>query len=142
MQIVVHKIYTDKYLSSNLEVSNRAALSALLCEKIISLISSAKASLENGDKASWDITLAKVPEEVGQLISAIDVEGVGAAGDEMRQFYLQISFHIFGLVSKEIDPSTTDELLQKMFELRDTWKELDARYAEIQNPHPENGGLI
>jgi flagellin-specific chaperone FliS len=140
---VRHKIYTNKYTSGSLEALNRAALSTLLCEKIIALISSAKVSLEKGDKAAWDRELAKVPEEIRELISAIDVEGFGQAGDEMRQFYLQISFRVFGLVSRELDPSVADELLEQMFAVRNIWKELDARYvAELQNSHPESGGLI
>ncbi len=138
------KIYTDKYSSGSLSIGgNRAAISVVLCEKIISLMYNAKESLDKGDKKGWFANLGKIPDEVGLLISTIESAELGEWGDQMCKFYLGVSCSACSLIMGNAAPSVTNELLQKMLEARDLWKGLDVRYIkEIHTSSTQTGGLM
>ena len=127
---MANKIYTDKYLSSNFETGSRATISASLCEKIISILSDAKTHLSNGDKVAWLQNLAKVPNEIGALMSIISIPELEEWGIEMQKYYLHISYIISQIMSESLPSSSVDNIIQKLFETRDLWKSIEINYLE------------
>ena len=141
--MVVNKIYTEKYELGNLGAGSRASVSAALCEKTISIISSAQESLSHGDKLGWAESLAKIPHEMGALISAINTPELGGFGHEMQLFYTKISFHISDLVMGAEEASRADHLIEKLCEARDIWHQLHIKYMEgMESAQPQNGSLL
>ena len=141
--MVVNKIYTKIYSSNNLETGSRASVSADLCEKVISTISMAKESLNIGDKPGWFETLAKVPNEMGLLISTINTDNLGELGEKMQKFYLQISLNISALICEDMAPSKADEMIVKLREARDIWRDLHIQYLhESKGNIAGSGDLI
>lgn len=127
-----HKLYANKYQHQASQFANPTSMIVTLCEKAISCISLAKDGLANGKKQLWFINLGTVQE----IINLISVTLANAKNDptidEAKKFYSQLSIYTSGLISEKLDHSKVNDLLEAFRIVRDTWKNVDKKYHEMQ----------
>ena len=129
----MHKLYTSKYQSQATQLSNNiASLVVALCEKGISCISNAIDAHKKNDKPGWCSNLGTVQEIINIISTTLVVEKEDQAILEMRKFYRQLSLYTSALIADRIDATKAQDLLESFRITRDTWKNVEQKYIEME----------
>ena len=127
-----HKLYASKYQSQATQFLYIASIVVDLCEKAISCIATAIDARKNDEKSRWCSNLGTVQEIINVIATTLVAGKEDKTIMEMRKFYQKLSLYTSALIVDRIDAAKAQDLLESFRITRDSWKNIEKQYIEME----------